>query len=771
MKQLFRYIIFSILICSTPLMAQNQRVPDAQEKESGKHHSVHVSDVLNNRSDIQELQAAFGNSRQTTLRKSSVDEVGNERTFFVYNINTDQFQTKNFRLVRKGTLTQIWFEVAEINNGHLNESAADSIFQYLEEKSNSYSFNPQKGIIELSNQYLGNPPNYDGDQLVDFLITDIQDGWTPESNSGYVGGFFYSVDQFTDTQAISVGARSNERDILYIDSYPGIFDGEEIDPVSPLSTLSHEYQHLIHYNYQNSANGSEETFINEAQSNFASLLSGYFPHSSYQSYLNDTNVPLFRWQSRGNVLPDYGRAASFASYMWDQLGFENSGALTQNPLTGVQGIESTFTNLSAPFSFQEFLVNWGASNLLNDKNVDPTTGYEHPFLRNLRSQVAFVEPTLSNVVDSVEAGGILYIGFQQAKNLSLNVSISDPSNGEVRLVTKTGANTQISELVNGVTFNTPADQTYDQAYLMYTNTDPEGSRIGFTANVSGEQTYTLSTQSTFSENAKFYWPIPYYNASSVGRFGFSNLYTIGFDALIHSLELFIVSGEGAGGEQIGVKGQGTLRLAAYSDNNGVPGQVLAQDSVAFSEIGAGWQTFNVTDWDLMMNQGDKVHIVYELIVPTVDRDVNSLPLRLDDGTGVQNVTHVVTAPGQFERIFTDEDTFGQHGVWNNLVLAEALVTSTEEEESFAPNAIELSQNYPNPFNPETRISYRLSQAQPVELSVYNALGQKVATLVNATRSAGSHTVNWDASNFSSGLYIYVLRAGELTQVRKMVLMK
>ncbi len=111
----------------------------------------------------------------------------------------------------------------------------------------------------------------------------------------------------------------------------------------------------------------------------------------------------------------------------------------------------------------------------------------------------------------------------------------------------------------------------------------------------------------------------------------------------------------------------------------------------------------------------------------------------------------------------------------------------------SPNAVEdyrqtvsefeLSQNYPNPFNPTTNITYvipsviarseatRQSTELSVQLKVYDALGREVATLVNAKQTPGKYSVQFNASNLSSGVYFYTLRAGNFVQTKKMILMK
>ncbi|TET68961.1 MAG: T9SS type A sorting domain-containing protein, partial [Candidatus Zixiibacteriota bacterium] len=83
----------------------------------------------------------------------------------------------------------------------------------------------------------------------------------------------------------------------------------------------------------------------------------------------------------------------------------------------------------------------------------------------------------------------------------------------------------------------------------------------------------------------------------------------------------------------------------------------------------------------------------------------------------------------------------------------------------------LSQNYPNPFNATTTIYYQVPAHSHVKLEVYNLLGQKVATLVDERQQAGYKSVNWDASEVSSGLYFYKLTAGDYIETRRMMLVK
>ena len=100
-----------------------------------------------------------------------------------------------------------------------------------------------------------------------------------------------------------------------------------------------------------------------------------------------------------------------------------------------------------------------------------------------------------------------------------------------------------------------------------------------------------------------------------------------------------------------------------------------------------------------------------------------------------------------------------------------LVTFTGNIRNEIPRNLGLEQNYPNPFNPATTIRYQLPLNSDVELSIYNLLGQKVATLVGKKQPAGNYQVEWNAAEFSSGVYYYKLTTEKFQKVKEMILMK
>ncbi|GAB5408273.1 MAG: hypothetical protein BalsKO_06380 [Balneolaceae bacterium] len=99
------------------------------------------------------------------------------------------------------------------------------------------------------------------------------------------------------------------------------------------------------------------------------------------------------------------------------------------------------------------------------------------------------------------------------------------------------------------------------------------------------------------------------------------------------------------------------------------------------------------------------------------------------------------------------------------------INVSNEEENLNPSIFRLDQNYPNPFNPTTSISYSISKAGNVTLEVFDLLGQRVVTLVDGIQTIGEYDLSFDASNLTSGIYIYRITSSGQTLTRRMTLIK
>lgn len=110
-------------------------------------------------------------------------------------------------------------------------------------------------------------------------------------------------------------------------------------------------------------------------------------------------------------------------------------------------------------------------------------------------------------------------------------------------------------------------------------------------------------------------------------------------------------------------------------------------------------------------------------------------------------------------------------IYANVFDWSELVSGTEIQNPNVPTNFSLDQNYPNPFNPTTKIKFNLPKESKVNIDIFNALGQKVSTLVNSKRTAGEHSAEFNAAHLASGVYYYRIQAGNFNQVKKMVLLK
>lgn len=105
---------------------------------------------------------------------------------------------------------------------------------------------------------------------------------------------------------------------------------------------------------------------------------------------------------------------------------------------------------------------------------------------------------------------------------------------------------------------------------------------------------------------------------------------------------------------------------------------------------------------------------------------------------------------------------------NTFTIADPVDVVDEPE---IPSVFKLHQNYPNPFNPSTTINYSLPEASYVTLKIYDIIGNEVAVLINEDKNAGNHSVIFDASKFTSGIYIYQIKAGRFSDSKKLILIK
>jgi 1,4-alpha-glucan branching enzyme len=133
-----------------------------------------------------------------------------------------------------------------------------------------------------------------------------------------------------------------------------------------------------------------------------------------------------------------------------------------------------------------------------------------------------------------------------------------------------------------------------------------------------------------------------------------------------------------------------------------------------------------------------------------------------DSINVTNLTESISLlPGDF-RIYSTSKLFAPEP---------GILLDVDKFDEAIPTEFRLAQNYPNPFNPSTTIEYQIPKSSFVTIKIYDVLGQEIVTLVNEEKLAGVYKVNFDAKDFTSGLYLYKISTGGFEQTRKMLFLK
>ena len=172
--------------------------------------------------------------------------------------------------------------------------------------------------------------------------------------------------------------------------------------------------------------------------------------------------------------------------------------------------------------------------------------------------------------------------------------------------------------------------------------------------------------------------------------------------------------------------------------------------------------------------------------PSYDLGAVSFDLVAPDGTGlgfyafagesaaVKHGVNFLDNDSAYDGIYTDNATSESDAAGWWFVGHDSLkgtITSNPVAVDNAPSAFTVAQNAPNPFNPTTAISFVTADAANVTIDVFNVAGQKVDTIANEFMSAGSHSVTWDASSFSAGIYFYTVKSADFSKTMKMTLIK
>ena len=232
-------------------------------------------------------------------------------------------------------------------------------------------------------------------------------------------------------------------------------------------------------------------------------------------------------------------------------------------------------------------------------------------------------------------------------------------------------------------------------------------------------------------------------------------------------------------------------------------ELIGENGVATNAFDGNTNTFWHTEWynsnpfyphEIQIDLGNSYLVTGLLYLPRQDGNINGTIAGYEiyvseDGTNWGDVVASGTwannseqkevdfnsVDGRYVRLLAKSEVNGNE--WASAaeinILVEGDISSVNDQlsDNNLPKSYSLGQNYPNPFNPATVIKFSVPRGQHVTLKVYDLLGREVATLVNEAKSAGTYTVEFDASQLTSGIYMYRIQAGKFSSTKKMILLR
>lgn len=336
--------------------------------------------------------------------------IGAERTFFVPDFRSMQQYTVSAALRGIGSFCYIFVEEAEWNTRVTAETVA-SIVRAFDVATPA---NPRQGIYATLTGFFGVPPDIDENGRVILLLLNIQDA----NHAGqYTAGFFNPVDQSHGVLRTpgfrGFPIRSNEADILYIDTQP-------LNPNSEVAhnVIAHEFLHLIHWRHD----PHEATWVDEGCAGYASFLCGYSVLEHVDAFEKTPSVSLIAWPERdADALPHYGAVFLWMLYLHEQHGgTETLTEIVRNRGTSLTGVADALALRGITQKVSDIFIQWKLANYLSDYQTVRLS------LSPRRWHAAYPSGAQAGKLSNFSAD---YIGFEDAGGLTLGFSSNSGGTG------------------------------------------------------------------------------------------------------------------------------------------------------------------------------------------------------------------------------------------------------------------------------------------------------------------------------------------------------
>ena len=751
MKNFFAAIIF-LSLSSLSIFAQNSLPVKPVQEQSKKSYPIDGSFLLQKQyKEVAAYISAHPNMyTDMKLKKTSAwgFTVGSTHTWYAadFSSNTTSYYQVPSTCRGVGKDCYVFVEDSTWTDGSVNQAAVDSVINEFDNKTPA---NPNKGIYQMDVDAFGNPPDVDNDPRIIILILNIKDGYN--GSNGYVAGFFAPINE---TNQIN----SNKCEMYYMDCNPTNLKTSYGLQVA-FETCAHEFQHMINWNYHQT--NPEVTFINEGCSMLAEVNCGY-PPTGQSLYANEPNHYLLDWRGSNStlVLNDYARAQRFFIYWLDQFGIGIFKDIVQDNLTGIPGLSNALKNDGQSITFTQLFTNWEIANELNNRAVNTEYGYTLSGLPQSVSKLVFTPNASAN--DTVSRLAAEYLTFTDGNNLNITFTPQSSQSSFVVKAIEIGTNSsRVVDVPVNTSFTEPGyGSTYNTIHFAVINTSQTSDQI-----------YTYkATQTLKTPSYELKW---------------DTTAPIGYLPLNVSDTVCVVFNKVQGGfldsVRIGLRHAGSITGGVWTYNQNftkTPLQKKLAGPFTASVSNTPPYPYPVPwpNWGNVNLKSKKISTDQPFAVAFVIPDPNTPGVMVTEtpGTNFANsYTYDVTSS---QWLYYVDSTIATYQYLIRAYVSFDTTSSPDTTTNIVPTEYYLSQNYPNPFNPTTKIDFVIPQSERVKITVYNTLGETVATLVDREFAANSsssypYTVVFNGANLASGIYFYRIEAGSFTQTKKMMLLK
>ena len=606
------------------------------------------------------------------------------------------------------------------------------------------SISPQQGIFEIETNVYGAPPDIDGNGKVEFLLTDIKDGWNGDGS--FIGGFFYPNDQSLSFPG------SNKADILYVDTYPGIFQENLYNTHRALGSVAHELQHLIHYKYDQ----KETDWVNEGLSELASYLCGYGLRSP-GLYLENTGLSMISWNDNSS-LAHYSRVALWTYFLYEKFGLPLIGHLAQSDQSGIDGFNIALQESGINSTFKVILSDFFKTLISDDPQQDLEYSFALPELQYLKiipqNRIIYY-PAQKEIV----AGAYSLQAVEFTNGDSLSIHFENPFKYPV-YINKTGYGMKsvLNEADSEYLFDIDFGKSYHTQTINFLNTSSSSDIVEFKTD--SHTKYNI-IELKYDKDSPTY-SITSFNSNLKGTTNGIQYISPSDTAILKSIKFYNKSNPT------------DLRIHIYETPLSSGTNPSSVSVIEKNVVQNGWVSIDTEDLSLMRNENQTFDVGIEF---------------LTDGAGVmgyESVSGTAHKDKSFIKGLSNSSFFYRlsqyqiagaalDGTWMiRLEIATPYTGSNVRNNS----KIESAKVFPMPFNPGQNsglctISYELDNFGPVRLKIYNLLGQLLYTGYD---ELGSGTFYWDGKNSNgqsaaSGFYVIQLSTFKNKRNKKLLLIR